>query len=328
VNDAQDLAFACVIALAWFGAINLAASAAVSAVAWRLERRDHAAGLATSAAVLFALKLLPGLVSVFFTLAVFVPAQWRFEPEGAEEEAGVCLSMLAAVGLVTIVLAVQRGLRDARRTSRIEREWQGRATTGEIAGGLPVPVFCLPDAAPILSLAGIWKPRLFVARPVLEAFSPDELDVSVAHERAHLDARDNLKRLAMSCSPDLLALWRPGRHLAGRWRAAAEFDADARAARGSEERAVTLAAALLKIVRLAPRPVVAAPGVGFYDGTVLWARIDRLLAPRAVEAPAGHLAPAWSVGLGVAGVATALLTAEAVWLSVHLLTEGLIRTLP
>jgi hypothetical protein len=106
-----------------------------------------------------------------------------------------------------------------------------------------------------------------------------------------------------------------------------EFAADARAVAGREERALSLASALLKVARLAPAARLAAAS-GFYDGTLLSARIDRLLSPGPGEEPPHRLAPAWEVFLGSATLFAALLAAEAAWFGVHLATEGLVRFLP
>lgn len=323
----KELAFGSVLTLAWFGVINLAASAMVSAVAWWLERRDAGGERSPSERTLLLLRLLPGASSLFFTFAIFLPAQWQFEPRGTDEEAGVSLILLALVGLVTVAFTARRAIRGAMVTSRLTRAWFARARRCEVPGETTIPVYRLPGDAPVLSLTGILAPVLFVSDRVIDAFTADELEASVAHERAHRDAWDNLKRVIVSCSPDSLALFGPGRRIEARWRAALEFAADACAVDGSEERAVALAGALLKIVRLAPEPS-ACPGITFYDGTVLSARIDRLLSSSTRLRPSRRRPLAFSACFGIAACAAAILTAEAVWLSVHLVTEGLVRTLP
>jgi hypothetical protein len=81
------------------------------------------------------------------------------------------------------------------------------------------------------------------------------------------------------------------------------------------------------VARLAPS--AGAAGVsGFYDGTLLSARIDRLLSPGLGEDRPRRLVPAWELFLGGATLFGALLAAETAWLSVHLATEGLVRFLP
>jgi len=324
----SDVLFTAVLAFAWFGAVDLALSAAVAGAAWLVERGLIRLKPASAPRILLGLKLLPGAAALFFTLVVFLPAHWRFEPEGVEESLGYTLAALAALGLLTVALAGHRAVRDARLTRRLERSWETRATGPRqfLAGALPV--YCLPDAAPIISLAGLRRPRVFVARPVIDAFAADELDVSLAHEFAHHEARDNVKRVLVACVPDLLDLWSSGRRLEHRWRAVVEFAADARAVGGSDERAVSLASALLKVARLAPAGGALSPGSTFYDGTLLCARIDRLLAPADASSWPRPMGRAWSLSLCAMTVLGAVITAEAAWLTVHLATEGLVRLLP
>lgn len=323
----NEILFTVVLALAWFGAVNLGLSAA-AATAGRLIDRDRVrARVLAAPSFLLGLKLLPGLAALFFTLAIFLPAHWRFEPAGADESLGYTLGGFAAIGAVALLLAARRAWRDARTTRVVARGWQGRATgpTRFVDGRLPV--YGLPDAAPIISLTGFRRPRVFVARPVIDSFSPEELDVSLAHELAHRDSRDNLKRVLVACSPDLL-FWGAGRGLERRWRAAVEFAADARAVNGSEERAVSLAAALLKVARLMPAPGAVPAGSGFYDGTLLWARINRLLAPGGSPLSSQGPSRAWSLPIWGVTAFAFLLAAEGTWFGVHLATEGLVRLLP
>jgi len=324
VNEAL---FALLLALAWFGAVNAALSTVAAGLGWFIQRGLVRLRASSAPDVLLLLKLAPGVVALFFTFVVFLPAHWRFEPEGAEESAGYTLVALGILGAVTLVLAVRRAVRDAGATRRVERGWHERASGPTTFAGGRLPVYGLPDASPVISLAGLVRPRVFVARPVVEAFTGDEMEVSLAHELAHHDTHDNLKRLLVACSPDLLGIWPSGRALERRWRALVEFAADARAVAGREERALSLASALLKVARLAPAPVSAAAS-GFYDGTLLAARIDRLLSPGLGEEPPHRLAPAWEVFLGSATLFAALLAAEAAWFGVHLATEGLVRFLP
>jgi beta-lactamase regulating signal transducer with metallopeptidase domain len=73
----------------------------------------------------------------------------------------------------------------------------------------------------------------------------------IAHEVAHLSARDNLKCLLLVACPDPLA-WLPlGATLLRRWQTAVEFEADARATGSDPHKRVALASALIKVARLA-----------------------------------------------------------------------------
>jgi hypothetical protein len=176
------------------------------------------------------------------------------------------------------------------------------------------------------------RPRLFVAARVLDALTPDELDVSLRHELAHRRYRDNLKRVLAACAPDLLTLVGLSRRVDNRWRAEQEFAADATAVGDNQSHALSLASALVKVSRLAQVPegarVPLLAGSHFYEGTLLAARIDRLLN---AGSPASRLAtvpPVWPVPLAGLALLALMLPSQTVWLTVHLVTEGLIRVLP
>src|SRR5437762_1049263 len=81
--------------------------------------------------------------------------------------------------------------------------WLGSARPIEIAGAA-VPAFSIDADYPLMALVGILRPRLLVTRGLMHALSDEELAACVAHELGHSQAWDNLKRLAMRASPDLL----------------------------------------------------------------------------------------------------------------------------
>jgi Zn-dependent protease with chaperone function len=324
----KDPLFMLLLALAWFGVVNLALSTLAAAVGALLERGALALRPSKAPAALLTLKLAPGVIALFFILVFFLPAQWRFEPAGAEESAGYTLVAFGLLGTLTLALTTRRAARDWRMTRRLQRQWLTRAGSPLRPAPGDLPIYCLPDAAPIVSMTGLRRPRVFVSRSVREMLTDDELDASLAHERAHHQTRDNLKRVLVACSPDLLGLWPGGRALERRWREAIEFAADARAVSGSDRRGVLLASALLKVARMTPAADVAAAGLGFYNGAPISERINRLLAPHAEETPAPRLGRAWSVSLCGMTLLAAIVAAEGAWLGVHMATEGLVRLLP
>ena len=102
----------------------------------------------------------------------------------------------------------------------------------------------------------------------------------LAHEAAHMSARDNLKLLLLLTLPDALAWLRTGRALTERWRAAAELEADERASGADPRKRLALASALIKVARLSlasgrQRRAVSATASGLEH------RVRRLLAPSA-----------------------------------------------
>ena len=85
---------------------------------------------------------------------------------------------------------------------------------------------------------------------IISACSRDEFRQVVAHEAAHVSARDNLKLLLLVACPDALAWTALGPALSERWRTEAEFAADQRATGDDPQKRVELASALIKVARL------------------------------------------------------------------------------
>jgi Zn-dependent protease with chaperone function len=168
-----------------------------------------------------------------------------------------------------------------------------------------------------------------IARSVLQACTPQELEAVLAHEKGHIDRRDNLRRLLMYAAPDAVA-WLPGSaHLASAWRRALEEAADDEAAAVGEEGRLALAAALVKIARLAagmPSQRLM-PVSTFHCGDSIDTRVRRLLEPREDAAGAavtdGH--QALRMTLAIAGlIAVSMLALRAV----QALVEVAVHTLP
>ena len=320
------------LALAWFCVASAILSLAVAvADAGRHARAPHEGGrekppLPSGAALL--LRALPSLAAAVFVMAVFVPAFLVHEPADGQEAVGWVLLGMAAAALALGGAGMRRGLAASRRARAIVDAWMATARPIQLdeLSGTGISACVIEDPFPVVALVGIRRPRLFIARQVVEALTPGELRVTVAHEVAHCRAWDNAKRALLCWSPDLLA-WSPsGRRLEREWAAAAECAADRRAASECPVRRLALAAALLKVSRLA---VVSAPGARLFStlherGDVT-ARVTRLVTP----APAGLGGPSrWrlSATAAVAGAAAVLL--PRIWPAVHAVTEACLRLLP
>jgi len=325
----NDVGFAVVLALAWFATVNVVASALVALLAASLDSVIARFKAPAAARVLLVLRLMPGVVSVFFTLALFLPAHWRLEPAGADESAGYSLMLLAGLGALILLMTAWRTLAALRTTGWIGRAWLKRSERAPV-DATGVPIYHVTDPAPIVSLVGVVRPRLFVSRPVLQTLTGPELDASIAHELAHYRAGDNLKRVLVACSPDVLILAGVGRRVEDQWRAALEFAADADAVGEDRQRALDLVSALVKVARLMParKASVVAVGSSLYDGALLSARIGRLLEPAGTTRSSLAVLPMWPVSLAGLALFAALLPSQTVWLVVHLATEGLVRFLP
>lgn len=290
------------------------------AILWRRHRVAHPVARATS---LLRLRLLPlgvgGGVAALAALAFLI-----FEPRGVDESTGLTLLTLAAASGTFLLAALGRVMRLVLLTRRAVRDWMRTARPVSLSG-LSVPALAIDSPFPVVAVAGLFRPRLLIARTVLDACSPAELDAILAHEQGHIDRRDNLRRLVLGAVPDLLA-WLPlARRIQTAWLEAAEDAADDMAAAlGNEGRAV-LAQALLRVARLAPGAApVSLPASALYRGESLDRRVRRLLAP-AAHAPAGGAARTWIPwGLGTVVLSLALLTLK----DIHDLVEAAVVLLP
>lgn len=299
------------LALTAFLAVNVLVSAGVALLASLADSR-------ASAGVLLGLRALPSAASAALTLGVFAPSYLLFEPWEGAEPASAPLVILAAAGLVLFVTGVVRAAGAWRMTAILVRRWERFAESFPLSGE-PAPTLRVRDAFPVVAVVGSVRPRLYVASQVLEALEPPELAAVLAHEAAHLAARDNLKRLVFRAAPDLLSLLPASRALERRWACASEAEADTRAACGDRSIGLDLASALLKVARLvpegAPRFCAASP---LHDGEEVRLRVERLAA--------GPLAPreAGRFGLLVLGGLTLLagLCLPGAWALAHTLTEA------
>jgi Zn-dependent protease with chaperone function len=129
-------------------------------------------------------------------------------------------------------------------------------------------------------VVGIRRPRLYIARQVLAACDQGEVEAMIAHEKAHVSARDNLTRLLFLCALPMRGLSRVAAEIETSWTKATEEAADDLACR-DERSALALASALLKVSRLAAgqrAPLLHASAI--LSGAVIEHRVRRLLLPR------------------------------------------------
>jgi len=314
------LAHGVTLALAWFGAANLLASAAVAIAARRLV----ADARPRSAAWWLLLRCLPAAAAVAFVAAVFVPSYVRFEPPDTIEGFDVTLTLCAAAAFAMLLVAAVRGLRAWRRAARQAGVWM-RSARPLATDRIRVPAYAIGSApAPLMALAGIVSPRLFVSERLVAALTAEELDATFAHEASHARSSDNLKRLAIRLLPDALAGTSTGAGIEQRWASASEHDAD-RAATGVDPVArCALASALVKVARLMPpAPEPLEPISTLVGGGDLAARVESLLG----EAPA-RPASRRAVWAGVAAVAAAAVVYAPLLRAVHEITEVLVNSLP
>ncbi len=260
------------VVLAAYGLCNLLLSVGV-VLAWRTGLRRY---LTDSDAVL-GVRLLPTMGSAALVLTVIVPAFLLYEPPHAQDHPGPLLLASALFALLVLGDGARRGWRVWRATRKLVRGSQPLRTHPP-AGGTEVTVINVKE--PLVAVIGGWKQRIVAARCIAAACDHEEFRQVLAHEAAHMDARDNLKLLMLLTLPDALAWLPTGRALTEHWRAATELEADERASGSDPRKRVALASALIKAARLRlasgrPRKAVR-PGA---SRTGLEHRVRRLLGP-------------------------------------------------
>jgi len=298
-----------VLLLSTLGLVGLILSGLL-ALAWRagLER------LAATSRDLLGLRLLPSAGALLITLTVVLPAFLSFEPHQDHEAAGPVLIVLAALAAAGVSGGLWRGWRACRAARALLACCRpGPDRIGDAA------VHVVDAAEPLVAVVGALRPRIVVSESVRAACSAEEFRAVLAHEAAHLAARDNLKLLMLVAAPDALALTPFAALLTERWRGAAESEADQRATRGDCERRLALASALIKVARLVKTPSEPHPALGMavaIDDVPV--RVRALLGPPAARARGRILA-----ALGAAALLIPLLALPR-YAQLHELIEGLI----
>ena len=237
-------------ALAAFGVASLSVSALLLAGWWAVRERAASWSAASRAGALLALRLAPTAIAVLVTAGLVVPSYVTLEPRDTAEVPDVALGALAAVGLGLVLLAAARLATALRRTRRVLRVWS-RAATPVAIEGVDCRAFRIETPAPIVALAGVRRPRLYLSGSVLDGCGGPLVSAIAAHEMAHRRSGDNLKRLLFEAAADPLGLSRVGRQIREAWEVATEEAADdAAVAAGAIPD--DLAEALLRVARLAP----------------------------------------------------------------------------
>ena len=231
--------------------------------------------LTTSPSLLFLLRVFPLGFGSFVALGLALPSFLLLEPHQTRESPEFYLLVLAILSVIVLATVGVRLLRVLWTTTLMLRKWE---QTGErIDLATPVPVFRVEAPASLFAVIGIFKPRVFIGREAFACLSSDELDAAIAHEAAHVQSLDNLKRLVLS----ITRLPRYLSHLDSidaAWSEAVEFAADEKALQGSAS-VLELGSAIVKIGRLHGKamPLMAACQLVMSDAPSAMAiRLERL----------------------------------------------------
>jgi Zn-dependent protease with chaperone function len=310
------------LSLLAFGVLSLLLSLAL-----RPLIRRAATGLWTSEALL-ALRFAPTAFAALVAGGVLLPAFLRFEPRDSSEEIGWAMLLPAAAALAMIAAGALRGARALVAARRLQRRLAAGALAIDLPGA-PAPAFAIDHEFPLVALVGVFRPRLFVARRVLEMCTPDEFAAILAHEAGHLERRDNLRQLLVRSCPDLLAFTAAGARLEDAWEEACDRAADDRGARGG--RRDDLAAALVKVARAVPGPLrtAAIPYMAFSRSDAVAVRVRRLLdEPSGNGRPFARRGVPLSVAAAAAAAAAGLVSGwDTALYQVHAVAETVVRLL-
>ena len=310
-----------IVALACFAGAGLVIGALVPWFTWR----TIAGAAETRARRLAHLRLWPAATGVVMGVAA-TAAFAVFESRLPRESVSDLVIGLAAIGLLLLIASVWRLYRLISTTHQAARSWFASAEDITFAG-VEVPAKSVDTAFPIVAVIGLFKPTLVIARSVVAACTAGELRAILAHERSHISRWDNVRRLAMMATPDVLS-WLPvSARLFSKWNEATEEAADDDAAREQKDGHLYLASALLKVARLAqdaPAPLNV-PASALYSGGSLEGRVRRLLDGATVPVTRGidTVKLLFVMALAVVVVVTA-----AQLPGVHDWLETLVHTLP
>jgi beta-lactamase regulating signal transducer with metallopeptidase domain len=275
--------------------------------------------------LLFALRMAPFVVATGVTLALAVPSFLLLEPRAVEEPMGGVPVVLGLCGMAVMLAGIWKAAAALVRASRTVARWSSEARMiGSIAldSSSAVSVLRVSGTAPPLTAAGILRPRVWLSRAAEFVLTERELQSALRHEVVHVRRRDNLRKLILR----LVAFPRMA-ELESAWREATEMAADDAAVSSASE-ALDLAAAVIKLSRLAPleAPVELTMALVHSPAECVNARVERLIGWRERrQSPAPGYSLGYALCAAAAVVVTMAVTYSELLVRVHAATEWLVR---
>jgi beta-lactamase regulating signal transducer with metallopeptidase domain len=275
--------------------------------------------------LLFTLRIIPFVVAAGVTLALAVPSFLLLEPSAADEPMGAVPVALGLCGMAVLAAGMWSAASALLRASRTIARWSNESRViapSPIDSRGSVPVLRLSGAAPPLTATGILRPSVWLSWAAESALTERELRSALRHEVVHVRRRDNLRKLILC----LVAF--PGmEELESAWREATEMAADDAAVSSAAE-ALDLAAAVIKLSRLAPleAPSELTTALVHSPAESLNARVERLIAwtERAQNTASGY-SLAYVLCALAAMTITLAVTYSELLVRVHAATEWLVR---
>jgi hypothetical protein len=318
------------ICLAAFFLINVVLSLFVSFALRAAIRISGRLRARSAARFLFLFRMLPAALGLVAVLALCIPSYLWLEPQGVLERVGWVGLGLATVGGAIFAASFTRGAYASIVALRSNRIWQQTGRPAQLPGGHSNAVI-VEEQAPLLALAGVFRPRLFISGGVLRALTPEELEVALKHENAHRLSLDNLKRLLLVLAPNAVPFLSGWDLLEQNWARLSEWAADDEAVEGDRNRALSLARALVRVARLGAGAQLSFLHTSLAAGEDnLSLRVERLLRLEPCGTEPLRRSRYWAVALGgcfcfaVCGLAL-VLGGPATLSSVHRLLELFLR---
>ncbi len=282
MNTAYLFRLVC-LSLASFFLVNGIAGAAAALFSSAAIRMAETMRPCSAVRLLFFLRMLPVVLGITMVLVLCVPSYLWLEPRIASERVGVACLLLAALAGIACFRSLARTASAIRASARLRSEWR-RSGKGVLLAekGLQSDVdemaIVVRANEPLLALTGLFRPHVVISRAALAELPKEQLDVAIRHEIAHRHSRDNLKRLLLVLSPEFFPFTNGFAALERTWARFSEWAADDEAVHGDSERALSLAAALLRVARMGARPQLSILHTSLLpEGHDLSARVERLL---------------------------------------------------
>jgi beta-lactamase regulating signal transducer with metallopeptidase domain len=304
-----------------YGALSIAVCFAWRSL-WRYSQRSSARRCAD---LLFAVRMAPFVVASIVTLAFAVPSFLLLEPRAVEESMGSVPVVLGLCGMAMLLAGAWNALRALVQVSRTIAQWSTQARvvgSSAINSQKSVSVLRAAAGAPPLTAAGILRPTVWLSGAAEFVLSERELQSALRHEVVHVRRRDNLRKLLLR-----LVVFPGMAQLESAWCEATEMAADD-AAVASVSEALDLAAAVIKLSRLAPLE----PSVELTTALVhspaesVNARVERLIAwTERRQIPMRSYSLGYGLCATVAVVATLAVTYSELLVRIHAATEWLVR---
>ncbi|HKS81825.1 MAG TPA: hypothetical protein VJR23_10010 [Candidatus Acidoferrales bacterium] len=319
------------LSLSCFFIVQTILAFALNFAAPRLIRLARHMKASSASQLLFASRLMPVALAMFLVACLCVPSYLWFEPRGSVEDVGLLCVALAILGAAICIWPIVRAARASANSLHFAGACKSKSETFSMPGESS-PLWLISQEAPLIAVAGIFSQRVLISAPVLRALSPEELQATLRHERAHRLWHDNFRRLLLLLAPLSFPFFRGLRELDRAWAKFTEWAADDFAAAGDQREAILLASAIVRVARLgtpSSRPLFLS---SLADGAELSERVERLLnakpSPESNELDESKFLPRkamYAVAfLAVAATLASLYFLPATLLAAHELLERLI----